>query len=343
MAAAPRTAVLRLTPLSVVRAVVMLGLTLAAIGIVASSQRVIGWLLAAIVLAGLLHPLVERFDRRMPRPLALALVMAATVGFSALIAYAVVDDVVDQMRELQRALPSAAHRLELSDSQFGEAAREVQLEDRARSFVQELPERLRGGDVQDALRSAATRGVAFLATTVLTVFFLIYGPSLLASSIEQLPEHRRREARRIGLSVYRRTWNYVAGSLAMSIAAGSLAYVCADLLDLPGKAPLALWMAMLDPIPLIGVTLGAVPLVLLAGATSTWQATLLAAAVLVGWQVFEGLRLQQVVERDSLHIGPFVTVSVVMIGLVTYGIGGALVALVVAIAFAALLDELAQP
>jgi predicted PurR-regulated permease PerM len=100
---------------------------------------------------------------------------------------------------------------------------------------------------------------------------------------------------------------------------------------------------MLDPIPLVGVTLGAVPLVLLAGATSTWQATLLVAAVLVGWQVFEALRLQQVVERDSLHIGPFVTVSVVMVGLVSYGIGGALVALVATIAFAALLDELAQP
>jgi predicted PurR-regulated permease PerM len=65
--------------------------------------------------------------------------------------------------------------------------------------------------------------------------------------------------------------------------------------------------------------------------------------VLLGWQAFEGLRLQQIVERDSLHVGPFVTVSVVMVGLVVYGIGGALVSLVVVIAIAALLDELAQP
>lgn len=334
---------LRLTPLSVVRAVVMLGLTLAAIGVVASSQRVIGWLLAAIALAGLLHPVVERFDRRMPRPVALALVMVAALGIASTIAYAVVDDVVKQMHELQRALPSAAHDLERSNSQFGDAAREIKLEERARAFVQELPERLRGGSVQDSLRSAATRGVAFLATTVLTIFFLIYGPGLLSGAVEQLPERRRGDVRRVGLSVYRRTWNYVAGSLAMSIAAGSLAYVCADILDLPGKAPLALWMGLLDPIPLVGVALGAVPLILLAGATSSWQATVLVAAVLLGWQAFEGLRLQQIVERDSLHVGPFVTVSVVMVGLVVYGIGGALVSLVVVIAIAALLDELAQP
>jgi predicted PurR-regulated permease PerM len=343
MAASPRTAVLRLTPFSVVRAVVMLGLTLAAIGVGESSQRVIGWVLAAVVLAGLLHPLVERFDRLMPRPLALAFVMLFTIGFAAGIAYVVVDEVVDQMRQLQEALPSAAHDLEQSDSRFGEVARDVKLEERATAFVDELPERLRGGDVQDALRTAATRGVAFLATTVLTIFFLIYGPSLLSSAVQQLPEQRRREARRIGLSVYRRTWNYVAGSLAMSIAAGSLTYVCADLLDLPGKAALALWMALLDPIPLVGVALGALPLILLAGATSSWQATVLVALVLVAWQVFEGLRLQQAVERDSLHIGPFVTVAVVMVALVVYGIGGALVSLVLVVALAATLDELAQP
>jgi predicted PurR-regulated permease PerM len=340
---APSRTVLRLTPFSMVRAVAMLGLTLGAIGVIASSQRVIGWLLAATVLAGLLYPLVERLDRVMPRGLALALVVLATIALSALIAYAVVDEVVDQMRQLQRALPDAARDLERSDSRFGELARDVDLRERAAAFVDELPERLRGGDVQDALRSAATRGVAFLATVVLTIFFLIHGPKLLGAAVKQLPEGRRPEARRIGISVYRRTWNYVAGSLAMSVASGALAYMCADLLDLPGKAPLALWMAMLDPIPLIGVVLGALPLILLAGATASWQATLLVAAVLVGWQVFEGLRLQVRVEQDSLHIGPFVTVAVVMVGLVVYGIGGALVTLVAVVAVAALLDELAQP
>jgi predicted PurR-regulated permease PerM len=49
--------------------------------------------------------------------------------------------------------------------------------------------------------------------------------------------------------------------------------------------------------------------------------------------------LQRRVEEHSLHIGPFVTVAVAMVGLEVYGIGGALVALVATVLVAAVLDE----
>ena len=333
-----RTAVLRLTPSSVIRAVAMFGLALAVLGGIAASERVIGWVLAAAAIAGLLHPVVVVLSRRMPHAAALALVLLVVLGAIAGIAYAVVDDIVRQLHQLQHALPDAARSIEKS-KRFGDAARQFDLSGKAQSFVNELPSRLRGGDVQTALRSAATRGVAFLATTVLTVFFVTYGPRLVRSALAQLPEAHRADAERIGASVYRRTWNYVAGSLGMAVMAGVLAYTCAELLDLPGKAPLALWMAMLDPIPFVGVAIGAFPLVLLAATTSAWQATVLVAVVLAAWQVFEAVRLQRSVEQRSLHVGPYVTVAVVMVGLVVYGFGGALVSLVVVIAAAATLDE----
>ena len=316
----------------------MLGLTLALLGVLAASARVIGWILVAAALAGMLHPSVEALSRKLPRGVALAAVMLTSVGIAAGVGYAVVDDVVNQMHELQDAVPDAARELERSD-RFGEAAREVHLEERAKAFVDELPERLRGGSVQDALRSAATRGVAFLATGVMTIFFLMYGERLLRGAIRQLPAHRRSQAARVGLSAYRRSWRYLAGTLSMSVTAGLLAYICATLLDLPGKAPLALWMALLDPIPFLGVLLGAVPLVLLAATTATWQGSLLVALVLVGWQIFEAVKLQPRVEAVSLHIGPFITVAIAMVGLELYGIGGALVGLVLAVLTAAILDE----
>ena len=331
--------VLRLTPSSVLRAVAMLGLTLAALALIAASARVIGWILAATALAGMLHPSVEALAKRIPRALALAVVMLTSLGIAAGVGYAVVDDVVNQMHELQRAVPAAAKKLEHSH-RFGKAAREVHLARRAKVFVDELPERLRGGNVQDALRSAATRGVAFLATGVMTIFFLVYGERLVRGAVRQLPARRRTEAARIGLSAYRRSWRYLSGTLTMAVTAGLLAYMCATVLHLPGKAPLALWMVLLDPIPLLGVLLGAVPLILLAATTATWQGTVLVAAVLVGWQIFEAIRLQRAVEAVSLHIGPFITTAVAMIGLELYGFGGAIVGLAFAVLVAAVLDEI---
>jgi predicted PurR-regulated permease PerM len=338
MPASPRNATLRLTPASILRAVVMLGLTIAALGLIAASARVIGWILAAAALGGMLYPSVQALSAKIPRGLALLVVVVVSLGIAGGVAYAVVDDVVNQMHELQRAVPRAARELERSD-RFGKAAREIHLARRAKVFVDELPERLRGGNVQEALRSAATRGVAFLATGVMTIFFLMYGERLLRSAVQQLPAHRRAEATRIGLSVYRRSWRYLAGTLTMAVTAGLITYTCAMLLDLPGKAPLALWMVLMDPIPLLGVLLGSLPLILLAATTATWQGTLAIALILVAWQGFEAVRLQVLVERVSLHLGPFITVAVAMVGLELYGIGGALVGLVLAVLTAATLDE----
>jgi predicted PurR-regulated permease PerM len=340
MAPTPRSALLRLTPGSVVRAVVMLGLTLVLIGVVTASARVIGWLLVAATLAALLHPVVIVLARRIPRGVALAVVVLVTLGITVGIAYAVVDDLSRQLHELQRAVPRAARELERS-KRFGKGAREIHLAERAKAFVDELPERLRGGDVQSALRSAATRGVAFLATGVLTIFFLIHGPRLLEAAVRQLPQGRRADARRVGMSVYRRWWHYVTGTLVMAAMAGLVAYACASAIDTPGKAPLALWMALLSAIPVVGVVLGAVPLILLAATTASWQGSVGVTAVLLGWQVFEALVLQRRVEERSVHVGPFITVAVAMIGLEVYGIGGALVLLVVVVLVAAILDEVA--
>jgi predicted PurR-regulated permease PerM len=183
--------------------------------------------------------------------------------------------------------------------------------------------------------------VAFLATGVLTIFFLIHGPRLLAAAVQQLPEGRRGDARRIGTSVYQRWWLYITGTLTMAVMAGLVAYACATAIHAPGKAPLALWMGLLSVIPVVGVVLGAVPLILLAATTASWQGSVGVTVVLLGWQVFEAVVLQRRVEESSLHIGPFVTIAVGMIGLEMYGIGGALVALLGTVFVAALLDEVA--
>ncbi len=266
----------------------MFGLTLVALAGIGASGRVIGWIIAAASLAAFFHPIVEGLARFMPRALALVVVLVVSVSVVGGIAYAVVDDVVAQVGELRHALPDAANQVEQS-TRFGQTARDLHLAERAQAFVDQLPARLRGGSVNDALRSAATRGVALLITTVLTMFFLVHGPRLVEGALRQVPDDRRAEVRAGAASAYRRSWTYVSGSLAMSAMAGVIAFVCADALGLPGKAALALWVALFDLIPLIGLVLGAVPIVLLAFTTVGWQESLAVTAVLVGWQLVEAL------------------------------------------------------
>jgi len=304
-----------------------------------ASGRVIGWILTAAALAGLLHPLVVGLSRRIPRGAAIAVVAVSTVFLVALVAYGVVDEVVDEARVIEREAPRAARRLE-RDDRFGEVAIDLDLSKRTQEFVDDVPELLRGGTAEEALRSAANRGVAFLATGVLTLFFLLHGPKLMASAVEQIHDaDRRARVERVAAGAYQRAWRYIAGSLLMAAAAGLVGYVLARVADVPGAAVLALWTALWDLVPLVGAVLGALPIVLLAAVDSTITA-LAVTAVLIGYQVFEGLVLQRRVDRSSLHLGPFLTVIGGLIGLEAYGLGGALLAVVVLTCVIAVAEEL---
>src|SRR5574341_1073028 len=56
--------------------------------VLSSSQRVIGWMLVAAAIAGLLHSLVVRLDRHMPRGVAVLIVMGGLLVSGGLAVYA---------------------------------------------------------------------------------------------------------------------------------------------------------------------------------------------------------------------------------------------------------------
>ena len=331
---------LRLSARSAVLAVAMLGATLAVLRLLEAAQRVIGWLLVAATFAALLHPVVARLQRRVPRGLAVAVVMAGALGAAAAVGFGLVDDIQDETRRLQDAAPGRAEKLERSE-RFGELARDLDLAARTRRFLDELPERLRGGTPAQALRAAATRGVAFLATGVLTVFLLLHGPRLAKAAASQLHDERRRaQLERVGEAVYRRAFGYARGSLAMAGMAGLFGYAAARMADLPGPAPLGFWVGLWDLVPVAGAFSGALPLVALAAATSGERALALA-AVFVAYQAGEYLLLQRRLEARTLRVGPFVTLAAGLVGIELSGVAGALLCVLAAAMAMAAADELA--
>jgi len=313
----------------------MLGVTLGALAMVAAAQRVIGWMLVAGTLAGLLHPLVGALERRVPRGVAVLVVMGGVVAAAAGIGYGLVDDIRVETRRLQAAAPARAQELERSE-RFGEVARDLELADRTRRFLDRLPERLRGGTPAEALRAAATRGVAFLATGVLTVFLLLHGPGLARAAARQIPDQARRaQLQTLGIDVYRRAFGYARSNLAMALAAGLFAYAVARAAEVPGPAPLGVWVGLWDLVPLAGAAVGALPIVALAAATSGERA-LVVGLVFVAYQLVENLAVQRRVEAGTLRVGPFLTLLAGLVGLELSGVAGALLCvLAVTIATAA--------
>lgn len=332
---------LRVTTRSVVLFVALVGLTVLLWRTVAAASRVIGWMLVAAAVAGLLEPAVRRLVvRGWPRGRAVLLVAGCGLILVGGVTYRVVDDVRVGTARLQQAAPEAASRLE-QDPRFGKAARAVQLEERTKGFMRDLPSRLRGGSAATALRAAATRGVAFLTTSVFTLFLLLHGPKLAYAGLRQVDDKARRDRLRgLLLSAYDRAFGYARGSLLMAVLAGAIAYVAAYVANVPGAAPLALWVGLWDLVPFLGAVIGAAPIVLLAAVADPARGALLA-LVFLGYQVFEDLVLQRRVEDATMRLGPFLTVVAGFAGLELRGLSGALLGVLAVAMVVAVLDEVA--
>lgn len=336
---AARHATLRVSARSIVLAVTGLGATFLALRMAASAERVIGWIVAAAAVAFLLTPMVERLRRWMPRGLAVLVVALVVLGGAGLAGYGVGTSLVRQYEGAAEAAPRAAERLERSD-RFGDVARDARLSERTREFVAAVPERLRGGDTAEAVRAAATRGVAFVTTGILTLFFLVHGPKLLRGGVNQLPPGVQERVRQVGGRAASRASRYALLTLVQAGVAGVVGYGVARLLDVPGAAALGLWLGLWAVVPLVGSFVGALPIVAIAAAQEPWHGAV-AAAFFVVYQVVEDLVSQRQIDRRTMRLGPFLTTLGGAAGLELYGLGGGLVLTLALALIAATLTEVA--
>jgi predicted PurR-regulated permease PerM len=335
----PAAGRLRLTTRSVVVAVVLLGVTFLLIRVFAASTRVLGWLAVAVIVAAALHPVVTRLDRYIPRSLAVATVMLVLVAVVGGLAYLSVDSIRRQADHLKEVAPQAAKELEQSD-RWGDAARQFHLQEKVQRFVDELPRRLQGGDTASALRSAATRGVAYLATIVLTIFLLVHGQRLVQAGLAQVRDDERRVRMAwVLLGAYDRSVRYLGLTLLRAAAAGLFTGLVCRVAGIPAPVLLGIAAGIFSLVPMFGMLLGGLPVVLLTAALEPDR--LLAVTVaFVAYQVFEALVVQPRLDRRSVHVGPVLSLLVMMIGLEAYGVGGMLVALVIVVFAVALVLEL---
>jgi predicted PurR-regulated permease PerM len=329
----PRT--LRFTPGSVLRAILMVAAVVVAIAIFRSATRPLGWLAVAVIGAALLGPLVGLLDRALPRVLAVIASLLLVLLPLGAIVYASVDDMGNELDRVQRISRRAAGELERSE-RFGEFAREINLRERVDQFMDELPNRLRGGSQVEAIQSAASRGVSFLITGVLMLFLLTWGPRFFDGALAQVSDvGRRLRVRNIVLESYGRWWRYVAATTGRAVLAGIVTWAVVVVADLPGPVLLAVWVGAWSVVPAVGVFVGSWAVALVAVPQSFSLAGWLL-VLFLGYQIADVLLLERVIDAKLLHLGSFGTFVAAALGLEAYGLGGLIVTLLVAMFAAAL-------
>ena len=142
--------------------------------------------------------------------------------------------------------------------------------------------------------------------------------------------------------ILNRVGGYVLGNLFTSFIAGLATFLWLLAWGVPYPVALGLFVAITDLIPLIGATLGAigVTLVALFSGVPTGLATF---AFYVAYQQFENYVLQPRVMKRAVDVAPVVTIVAALLGAALLGILGALIAVPIAAGVQLLLTEVAFP
>jgi predicted PurR-regulated permease PerM len=294
-----------------------------------------------IFVAVALGPAVDFFSRRgIPRALSILLVYFLMVLAIFGVGLLVVPPIVSQVGGLSKEIPKYLRDVR-KNKQFRKYDNKYKITKKLDEQAKKLPARL--GDAAGALRDV-TVGVfsaAVQLVTVLTIvfFLLLDGARLMDFLFRLMGPVRERRYRKVTNDIYRATAGYVAGNLLISIIAGTTTYIALSILGVPFAVPLAVLMAFLDLIPLVGATIGGVAIGIVTVFADFPASTLVWVAVLVIYQQAENNVLQPIIYRRTVNVPPLAVIVAILIGASLLGVLGALVAIPIAAAIQIVLRD----
>ena len=319
--------IVRRTTIVTMTVLIIVGLALLLIEI----RGILLWILVGVILAIGLYPAVDWLTRRRINRIFAALLVstaaiAAVVALVVAIAWPVVlqaDDFILEVPEIVRSVFGPTGQLHFVETRF--------------QVLDHLTE-ITPGDVasglmgnQEAIVGVPTRAASFVAATitilVIMVMLLIQGPQAWHSILRALVKDERIWAERIGQNFLRAVGGYVRGNLAISLVAGVSTYIVLRILGVPYAETLAVAVAILDVIPLVGAIIGAIIVTMVGFAAAGTTEGIILIIFFIVYQQFENNVLQNLVYARTVSLSPLVVFIAALIGAVLGGIVGVLLAI----------------
>jgi predicted PurR-regulated permease PerM len=297
-------------------------------------------IVVSLFLAAGLDPAVRFFEQRgMRRSYAVLTVILAVIAALALFLVAIVPVIADQVRSLTDNVPHWLDDLQRN--------RQVQRLDDEYDIIDKVQDYVTAGDFAGALFGGALGvGLAVLGAlfngfivTVLTLYFLASLRTTKSAIYRLAPASRRDRVSRLGDRVFRSVGGYVSGAFIVAMCAGISSLIFLFVVGLSEYAvALAFVVALLDVIPMIGATIGAVIVTAIAFAED-WKIGLACAIFYIIYQQVENYVIYPRVMSKSVDVPGAVTVIAALTGAALFGVVGALLAIPTAAAVLMLTRE----
>jgi len=294
-----------------------------------------------------LNPVVETLTRRgVRRGGAVAIVFAGLVVVFALLGIVVVPPVITQGGQLVAQAPDWLDQVLKSrwvrnlDQHYG-LVEKIQSEFKKRITDSGFLSSVFGGVL--GVGAAVVTGI-FQAFTVLvlTLFLLASLPRVKQAAYAVVPASRRPRVVSLSEEIMRRTGSYAIGQVAVATINAFCSWIMMTIVGIPYAAVLAVSVGFLGLVPMVGATLGA-SVVCLVAVFDEPRKMFIALAYYVIYQQIENYVVSPKIMQRTVSVPGAVTVVAALAGGTLLGVLGALLAIPVAAGLLLLYEEVLLP
>jgi predicted PurR-regulated permease PerM len=307
------------------------------------ARSVLILIVVSLFLAVGLNPIVESLTRRgLRRTFAIAIVFFIVIGAFVAFGFAVVPPVAEQSDEFVKNVPGYLEDLR-GNSTIRQFDDDYGVIEKAQAYVTsgDLGERLFGG-ILGVGRIVVSAVFGAVSVLILTLYFLASLPSMKRQAYRLVPATRRERVQLLTDEILTRIGGFVSGALTVAFIAALTSYIFLRIVDLPYALALAVFVGLLDLIPLVGATIAAIGVTTL-GFIESPGVGLACLIFYVAYQQFENYVIYPRVMRSAVDVPAAVTVVAVLIGGALLGVVGALLAIPAAAAVLLVVRQVAIP
>jgi predicted PurR-regulated permease PerM len=270
----------------------------------------------ALFIAALLHPIAKMLERRgLGRTSAVLAVYAALTVLVAGTAYLIFHPVYSSATKFASDLPSLVRQAQAGKGQVGHLVTRFHLVKYVQTHAPSLQRAItQFGKPALAVGKTVVSGVVGVVTIAfISLFVLLEAPSIFNNAMRFLPEGQVSVIRRSISRVIGQVTGFMLGNFATSVIAGVVVFVALSITDVPFASVLAIWLGIVDFLPLIGGLLGGVPAIAVAFLHSVTAGVVTVVLFLV-YQQIENHFLNPLIISRTVRLNPLWVLVAVLFG-----------------------------
>jgi predicted PurR-regulated permease PerM len=313
------------------------------LGLVSQLSSVLTLLAISLFLALGLDPVVQAVQARgVKRGPAVAIVFLAVIALFVGIIALLVPPVVKEAVELANNAPDLVEKLQRND--------QLNKLDDQYHFIEQIQNQLHQKDFWTSLfggvfgagKAVASGLFSAFTVLVLTLYLTASLPVAKASVYRLVPRSRRQRVTFLSEEISKRVGGYFLGQVGVATLNAVCSYVMMKIVGVPYSAVLAVTVGLFGLIPMVGATIGAVIVVIVAFFDSTQSAIIVAIYYIVYQQVENYVIAPRIMSR-TVAVPGAITVVAALAGGTLLGVLGALMAIPVAAGLLLIYREVLLP